>query len=127
MSEQFGKKKNTKHDQEPEHVMQQSVSQDDYRMLLTRVVKLINEKDPENSIGTSCEKLVISPPQVFPVGTKKTSVPNFGIICEKINRDKAHVGRFDLGELGTTGSVTQNCLLIKGKFGHKQIQSVLRR
>jgi len=98
-----------------------------YDELLEIVFNIIKEKNPEIDAGTK-KKLVMRPPQVLRVGTKKTSFANFLEICKSLHRQPKHMQAFLLTELGTSGSVdANNQLIIKGRFQQKQIESVLRR
>ncbi|XP_055354049.1 eukaryotic translation initiation factor 2 subunit 2-like [Paramacrobiotus metropolitanus] len=98
-----------------------------YDELLTRVFDIMREKNPEY-VGGEKRKIVMRPPQVVKVGTKKTSFANFTEICRIMRRQPKHLIAFLLAELGTTGSVDANSqLIIKGRFQQKQIENVLRR
>jgi len=96
-----------------------------YDELLDLVFNIIKEKNPE--IAGERKKLVMRPPQVLRVGTKKSSFANFIDICKYLHRQPKHVQAFLLAELGTSGSVdANNQLIIKGRFQPKQIESVLK-
>jgi len=97
-----------------------------YDELLELVFNIIKEKNPE--IAGERKKLVMRPPQVLRVGTKKSSFANFIDICKSLHRQPKHVQAFLLAELGTSGSVdANNQLIIKGRFQQKQIESVLKK
>lgn len=98
-----------------------------YDFLLSRIYNLMREKNP--NFGEDLKKkIVMKPPQVLRVGTKKTSFANFLEICKLLHRSPQHIQSFLLVELGTSGSIDgNNHLLIKGKFQQKQIEHVLRR
>ena len=49
--------------------------------LLTRVFDTMRAKNPDVVAGEK-KKFVMRPPQVFKIGTKKTSFANFGDICK---------------------------------------------
>lgn len=98
-----------------------------YDELLNLVFNIIREKNPDLATGEK-KRLVMRPPQVLRVGTKKTSFANFLEICKLLHRQQKHMQAFLLAELGTSGSVdANNQLIIKGRFVQKQIESVLRR
>jgi len=98
-----------------------------YEELLTHVFNIIKEKNPDIIAGEK-RRLVMRPPQVLRVGTKKSSFANFLEICKSLHRQPKHMQAFLLAELGTSGSVdANNQLIIKGRFQQKQIESVLRR
>lgn len=60
----------------------------EYKELLQRVFAIIKEKNPDIISGEK-KRLVMRPPQVLRVGTKKTSFANFLDIC------KSYVNLFD--------------------------------
>jgi translation initiation factor 2 subunit 2 len=98
-----------------------------YEELLNHVFNIIKEKNPDIIAGEK-RRLVMRPPQVLRVGTKKSSFANFLEICKSLHRQPKHMQAFLLAELGTSGSVdANNQLIIKGRFQQKQIESVLRR
>ncbi|XP_015790261.1 eukaryotic translation initiation factor 2 subunit 2 [Tetranychus urticae] len=98
-----------------------------YEELLARAFCIIKEKNPDIISGEK-KRLVMRPPQILRVGTKKTSFANFLDICKSLHRLPKHLQAFLLAELGTSGSVdANNQLIIKGRFQQKQIENVLRR
>ncbi|XP_013383753.1 eukaryotic translation initiation factor 2 subunit 2 [Lingula anatina] len=98
-----------------------------YDELLTRVFDIMREKNPDMVAGEK-KKIVMKPPQVMRVGTKKSSFSNFADICKMLHRQPKHLLAFLLAELGTSGSLDgTNQLIIKGRFQQKQIENVLRR
>ncbi|XP_053206773.1 eukaryotic translation initiation factor 2 subunit 2-like [Panonychus citri] len=98
-----------------------------YEELLARAFYIIKEKNPDIISGEK-KRLVMRPPQILRVGTKKTSFANFLDICKSLHRQPKHLQAFLLAELGTSGSVdANNQLIIKGRFQQKQIENVLRR
>jgi translation initiation factor 2 subunit 2 len=60
----------------------------------------MREKNPEMVAGEK-KRLVMKPPQVMRVGTKKTSFANFTEICKMLHRQPKHLLAFLLAELGT--------------------------
>lgn len=98
-----------------------------YDELLKRVFEIILDKNPDMAGGRKL-KLIMRPPQVLRVGTKKTSFANFLDISKALHRQPKHLLDFLLAELGTSGSLDGNQqLIIKGRFQPKQIENVLRR
>lgn len=98
-----------------------------YEGLLERVFDMMREKDPNRDLENR-KKLVMKPPQIIRIGTKKSSFVNFLEICKMLHRTPQHLQQFLLVELGTTGSVDGNYqLIIKGRFEQRQIENVLRR
>jgi len=97
-----------------------------YDEMLQRIYDTMREKNPELVAGEK-KKLIMKPPQVMRVGTKKTSFANFTEICKLLHRQPKHLLAFLLAELGTSGSIDgNNQLIIKGRFQPKQIENVLR-
>lgn len=68
--------------------------------LLTRVFKIMREKNPGMESGEK-RRLVMRPPQLARVGTKKTAFTNFADICKLLKRQPKHLLQFLLAELGT--------------------------
>ncbi|CAH8624940.1 unnamed protein product [Heterobilharzia americana] len=98
----------------------------DYEMLLTRVFAQLGDLNPE-LVSDQKRKLVMVPPQMARVGTKKTLFVNFSTICRSLNRDQSHLTTYILTELGTQGSVDANgALLIRGRYTSKHMEPVLK-
>ncbi|EDQ86775.1 uncharacterized protein MONBRDRAFT_33635 [Monosiga brevicollis MX1] len=98
-----------------------------YSVLLDRVFAIIKEKNPELISGEK-KKFTMKPPQVVRLGAKKTGFVNITDICKLLHRQQDHMLAFLFAELGTSGSVdASNCLVIKGRFQQKQIESILRK
>ena len=70
-----------------------------YDELLNRVFDIMREKNPEY-VGGEKKKIVMRPPQVVKVGSKKTSFANFTDICKIMRRQPKHLIAFLLAELG---------------------------
>eukprot|EP00730_Choanoeca_flexa_P008987 TRINITY_DN12569_c0_g1_i18.p1 TRINITY_DN12569_c0_g1~~TRINITY_DN12569_c0_g1_i18.p1 ORF type:complete len:337 (+),score=82.50 TRINITY_DN12569_c0_g1_i18:98-1012(+) len=99
----------------------------EYSRLLTRVFGLMSNNNPDIVSGET-KKFTMKPPQVVRLGAKKTGFVNFTDICKLLHRQPDHLLAFLFSELGTSGSVdSSNCLVIKGRFQQKQIESILRR
>ena len=97
-----------------------------YEMLLERVFAQIQAHNPELMTETK-RRLVMAPPCMARVGTKKTQFTNFNSICRSLNRDPSHLAAYLFAELGTTGSVDgSGALLIRGKYQAKHIEPLLR-
>ncbi|KAJ8601982.1 hypothetical protein CTAYLR_002715 [Chrysophaeum taylorii] len=96
-----------------------------YKELLDRVVRILQENNPELS---EKRRHTMKPPQLMRVGTKKTLWVNFQEICKMMRRNPEHVFQFFMAELGTEGSIdgTQR-LVIRGKYVPKYIESLLRK
>ncbi|TGZ64894.1 hypothetical protein CRM22_006167 [Opisthorchis felineus] len=97
-----------------------------YEMLLTRVFTQLGTLNPE-LVSDQKRRLVMVPPQMARVGTKKTLFVNFATICRFLNREQSHLTTYILAELGTQGSVDANgALLIRGRYQSKHMEPVLR-
>nr|VZI30617.1 unnamed protein product [Spirometra erinaceieuropaei] len=97
-----------------------------YELLLTRVFSLLRDKNPE-LMSDQKRRLVMVPPCMARVGSKKTQFTNFNTICRSLSRDPAHLSAYLFAELGTTGSLDANgALLIRGKYQSKHMEPVLR-
>ncbi|VDN05754.1 unnamed protein product [Thelazia callipaeda] len=98
-----------------------------YEQLLELVFGIMRERNPDLAAGEN-KKFMMKPPQVARAGSKKTAFANFSEICRLLKRQPKHVLQFLLAELGTTGSIDGNsCLIVKGRFQQKHIESVLRK
>ncbi|PAA49088.1 hypothetical protein BOX15_Mlig014777g2 [Macrostomum lignano] len=96
-----------------------------YSELLSRAFRAMMERNPD--MLSEKKKVVMKPPSLMRVGTKKTAFANFTEISKQIRRKPDHLLAYLLTELGTTGSVDgNNQLIIKGRFQTKNIESVLR-
>lgn len=57
----------------------------------------------------------------------KTRITNFKDLTKKLHRDKKHLSKFLLKELGTAGHVQDDELLLQGKFRRKKINKKLKK
>eukprot|EP01147_Barroeca_monosierra_P010577 gene10577-2700_t len=98
----------------------------EYENLLDNVFNIMRAKNPDLA-GSEKKPFIIIPPNVVRLGTKKTGFTNFLQICKMLRRDKDHVLSFLWTELGTSGSIdSSDCLVIKGRYQQRQIESVVR-
>jgi len=98
-----------------------------YKEMLDRVFAIMRANNPELVSGEK-KRFVMKPPQVVRLGSKKSGFANFLDICKMLHRQPDHLLAFLLAELGTSGSLdASNCLVIKGRFTQKNIESVLRK
>ena len=70
-----------------------------YEELLKRVFDIMHDKNPDYVAGEK-KKIVMRPPQVLRVGTKRTPFANFTDICKTMRRQPKHFIGFLLAELG---------------------------
>jgi len=96
-----------------------------YQHLLDRIYIQLRANNPDL---VNKKRAVLRPPEVMRVGTSKILWVNFPDIAKMMKRDPDHVFRFFLAELGSTGSIDGNGrFMIKGKFGPKTIESLLKK
>ncbi|KAK2195445.1 bifunctional Translation initiation factor IF2-IF5 domain/Zinc finger [Babesia duncani] len=96
-----------------------------YEELLARIQTMINQNNPDL---TGSKRYTLKPPQVVRVGSKKVAWINFKDLCRIMGRSIDHVHQFVLAELGTEGSIAgDGQLVLKGKYGPKNIESLLRK
>jgi len=91
-----------------------------YANLLERAFKAIPEKAQKAS------KYEIPKSNVMTIGSK-TIVTNFKEICERINREAAHLSRYILRELATAGNIEESRLVLQGKFSKEHIDNLIER
>uniref|UniRef100_A0A0G4IC10 Translation initiation factor IF2/IF5 domain-containing protein n=1 Tax=Chromera velia CCMP2878 TaxID=1169474 RepID=A0A0G4IC10_9ALVE len=95
-----------------------------YDELLKRVQDIIAQ---QNGDLAGRKKISVKPPKMERVSTKKVGWTNFEEICQMLNRSPDHLFHFVLVELATEGSIAGPQLILKGRFGTKHIESLLRR
>jgi len=72
------------------------------------------------------ERFVLPSPVVFIEG-KTTIFENFDALCDRLNRDKEHIMKFLLNELGTAGKIVGNRAIFQGRFSREEIERQIRR
>jgi len=96
----------------------------DYVFLLERVFSNLREKNP----SLSNKKLIVPPPQLLSLSSKKTMIVNFIDIIKIINRTIEHVQSYFIAELNTNCNVDSlNRLIIKGKYNQRHIESIFKK
>lgn len=96
-----------------------------YEELLGRVYGIIRKMNP--SSGENSQKLVVPPPKLARIGTKKTAFSNFDATAQSLNRKSDHLLLYIFAELGTTGNQdASGGLILKGKFVNKAMEKVLK-
>jgi translation initiation factor 2 subunit 2 len=97
----------------------------DYIYLLERIFGNLREKYP--SI-LSTKKLIVPPPQLVPISSKKTMISNFTDIIRIINRTVEHVQSYFITELNTNCNIdSMSRLIIRGKYVQKHIESIFKK
>lgn len=135
--EKFGKKKKKlkiKFDEIDEDAVETKEYERDtegdksYYELLTYIFQTIGRNNPDLVKNNENQKLVLKPPQIDRIGTRRTAISNFGEICSILRRDESHLYSFFMVELSTTGSLAMNKqLIVKGRFQQPQIEKVLKK
>lgn len=106
-----------KHDRDGENT-----SGYDYQFLLSRLMDKISPEKKRKRTK------IIPHVNASKIGSRKTIIVNYDVICSKINRTHTHVMEYILSELSTTGSIdSANRLLIKGIFKGIKIDSILSK
>jgi translation initiation factor 2 subunit 2 len=82
---------------------------DSYENLLKKAYSHISEK------SASSERFVVPEAKAYIEG-KTTILENFADIADKVRRDKDHMMKYILGELGTSGKIDGNRAIFNGKF-----------
>jgi len=97
----------------------------DYTYLLERLYTNLRQNNP-NIINN--KKLVIPPPSVIGISSKKTLVSNFFDIIRIINRNIEHVQSFFISELNSNCNIDSlSRLIIKGKYSQRQVESIFKK
>jgi len=89
------------------------------------LLKRIKSLNPDLESTT---KLKLPIPTTSLIGSTRTCWDNFAYICSLLKRNPEHVLQFFLTELGTEGSIDAfQCLVLKGRFVPRKIESLLRK
>ncbi|KAI3644981.1 hypothetical protein MP228_011145 [Amoeboaphelidium protococcarum] len=97
-----------------------------YHELLDRVFRIIKQHNPD--FGGQRKGIVMTQPDVYKEGSKKTAFANIVPICQQMGRPVDHLISYLYAELATQGSTDgSGRLIIKGRFQQGQIESVLRK
>lgn len=97
----------------------------DYTFLLERLYTQLRLNNP---MIINHKKLVIPPPSVIALSSKKTLLANFKEIIRLINRNIEHVQSFFISELNTNCNIDSlSRLIIKGKYSQRQVESIFKK
>ncbi len=118
------KKKRKEKDKEPEKevdIKKEDAEDDyDYMFLLDRIKKF----KPTPVVS----KLVVPIPTINRLTPKKVMFVNYSETLKALNRPSEHVQLFISAELNTYCSIdAMNRLVIRGKYGSKQVESILKK
>ncbi len=113
-------------DEKDEKDEKETVDDDyDYTFLLERVFGNLRQNHPTLS---SHKKLVVPPPQVISLSSKKTMIGNFYDIVRILDRSIDHIQTFFMSELNTNCNIdSMSRMIIKGKYIQKQIESIFKK
>jgi len=78
------------------------------------------------SSAASDSRFVLPTLKVFTEGNT-TIFENFCVICDYINREKAHVMKFLLNELGTAGKIVGERVIFQGRFSVDAVRDQIQR
>ena len=87
----------------------------DYEKLLERAREGLEE------VMSGNERFDPPSPEILHEGSKKTIIRNFTEIVDVLRRDKNHLYKFLLQELGTAGSINNRRLVLQGRVPEKKI------
>lgn len=93
---------------------------DEYLTLLDRALRQL----PSTRVSDS--RFTLPPRKVFIEG-KTTVFDNFEAICNYINREKEHLLKFLLNELGTAGKLTGDRAIFQGRFSPEEVEQQIQR
>jgi translation initiation factor 2 subunit 2 len=92
---------------------------DPYENLLKKAYSTITE------VSGSSERFVVPDAKVYVEG-KTTILENFSEIADKVRRDRDHMMKYLLGELGTSGKIDGNRVIFNGKFEISLIKAIIK-
>jgi translation initiation factor 2 subunit 2 len=93
---------------------------EEYVKLLDRVLDQIPR------VKASDSRFTIPTLKVFIEG-KTTIFDNLDALCNYINRDKEHVMKFLLNELGTAGKIAGDRVIFQGRFTSDEVEHQIQR
>ncbi len=92
-----------------------------YDSLLKKIPFELNQQ-------TEIKKLILKPPRIVRISTRKVSWTNFNELCSAINRNPEHVMQFFLEELSTTGVINGAYhLIINGRYRSQNIETLIKQ
>jgi len=92
---------------------------DSYDNLLKKAYSHISEK------SASSERFVVPEAKAYVEG-KTTILENFAEIADKARRDKDHLMKYLLGELGTSGKIDGSRAIFNGKFEISLFRTIIK-
>lgn len=94
-------------------------------MLLDRITKTLTKNNPDLAENT---KIMLKPPKVEKLGSKKTAITNFVFLCKQLDRYPEHVMNFFLEDLGgSSGSIGQSGLIIKTVLTPVNVENLFKK
>lgn len=92
---------------------------DPYDNLLKKAYSTITE------VSGSSERFIVPEVKAYVEG-KTTLLENFAEIADKVRRDRDHMMKYLLGELGTSGKIDGNRAIFNGKFEISLIKAIIK-
>ena len=92
---------------------------DTYDDLLKKAYSHISEK------SASSERFIVPEAKAYIEG-KTTILENFAEIADKVRRDKDHMMKYILGELGTSGKIDGTRAIFNGKFEISLFRTIIK-
>jgi len=92
---------------------------DPYEKLLKKAYSTITD------VTGNSERFVVPEAKAYIEG-KTTILENFTEIADKVRRDKDHMMKYLLGELGTSGKIDGNRAIFNGKFEIPLIKAIIK-
>jgi translation initiation factor 2 subunit 2 len=96
------------------------MTMDEYLTLLDRALEQLP------SVRTLDTRFVLPAPKVFIEG-KTTIFDNFEVICDYVRRERDHVMKFLLNELGTAGKIVGDRVIFQGRFPREVVEQQIQR
>lgn len=119
------KKKKKKNQQQPLLPETEGEREFTYFELLQRLYTTHRERVPEEEVD---RRFVLPVPQMARQGGRHVVLTNFGVLCQRMQRDLVHVQAFLAAETAAATSIngTQG-LVLRGRFTSPQMASLLRK
>lgn len=92
---------------------------DPYENLLQKAYSSITD------VSGNSERFILPEAKAYVEG-KTTILENFAEISDKVRRDRDHLMKYLLGELGTSGKIDGNRAIFNGKFEISLIRTIIR-
>jgi translation initiation factor 2 subunit 2 len=92
---------------------------------LNRIIETLTKNNPDLAENT---KIMLKPPKVERMGSKKTAIINFISLCKQLDRHPEHVMNFFLEDLGgTSGAIGNSGLVIKTLLNSNNVENLFKK